>query len=85
MAKKEAKLSAEEDRAERRKGKSSKPRDKTFGCPDWVEDNVIPMGNRAAKCWRGLVATHKIGTPFENPNNLRKDWEKVSPHIKNWK
>lgn len=66
------------------KGKEKKPQDKTFGCPDWVEDNVIPLGERGAKLWRYLVTTFRVGGPGEDMNGLRKDWLKFSPHIKNW-
>jgi len=66
-----------------KKEKSTKPkepeRDKTFGCPDWVEDNVLPLEERGAKLWRSLCATHggdKVGLKF--------NWEKFAPDVKNW-
>ena len=58
-----------------------RPRDKTFGCPDWIEDVVIPLGERGALLWRQLSTTW-VGP--ENESQLRKEWEKFSPHVKDW-
>lgn len=52
------------------------PRDNTFGCPDWVEDNVIPLGERGAILWRHLRSTWK-----SKERMVKKEWEKFSPDI----
>lgn len=47
-----------------------------FGSPDWIDENVIPLGERGAKLWRSLSATHK-----DNPAELKRDWAKFSKDI----
>lgn len=50
-----------------------------FGDPDWIDKHVIPLGERGAKLWRSLTATHK-----DDSGELRKDWDKFSKHVKTW-
>lgn len=50
-----------------------------FGDPDWIDKHVIPLGERGAKLWRSLKATHK-----DNEAEFRRDWDKFSKHAKTW-
>lgn len=55
-------------------------RSKVFGLPEWVEVTVLPMGERGAKLWRQLQALWK-----DDWRRMKKDWDKISPDVKNWK
>lgn len=73
---------AKEDKAPKEAPKEAPkkpPKVMKFGDPDWIEKHVIPLGERGAKLWRSLNATHK-----DNRSNLRRDWEKFSKDVESW-
>ena len=51
-----------------------------FGSPDWIEQNVVPLGERGAKLWR-----HLQGTFGGDPGKLQQQWERYAKDAPNWK
>jgi len=53
---------------------------KVFGCPEWVEKEVLSRGDRGAQLWRSLSATWgKSGNDRERL--LKSEWDKFSKDI----
>ena len=51
---------------------------KIFGSPEWVQTQVIPLGDRGAQLWRHLKGTWE----GKSERMLKCEWEKFSKDLK---